>query len=109
MTAKKNRWRRDWAYRQEHVVSSPRDWRKGQIVQLPRRQRQLKWLQEAREIGITLQVQGGVGYDKDLRDLVGRGLLRLVRSYYDGLHQELSRARLLITDRGLHALLQGKV
>jgi hypothetical protein len=69
----------------------------------------LKWLQEAREIGITLQVQGGVGYDKDLRDLVGRGLLRLVRSYYDGLHQELSRARLLITDRGLHALLQGKV
>jgi predicted transcriptional regulator len=108
MTAKKNRWRRDWAYRKE-IAYSPRDWRRNQIVQLPRRQRQLKWLQEAREIGITLQVQGGVAYNRDLRDLVGRGLLRMVRSYYDGLHQELSRARLLITDRGLQALLQGKV
>lgn len=108
MTAKKNRWRRDWAYRSEHEYS-PRDWRRNQIAQLPRRQRQLKWLQEAREIGITLQAQGGVGYNKDMRDLVGRGLLRMVRAYYDGLHQELSRARLLITDRGLQALLQGKI
>ncbi len=108
MTAKRNRWLRDWAYRKEHDYS-PKDWRRNQIGQLPRRQRQLKWLKEAREIGITLQVQGGVGYNKDLRDLVGRGLLRMVRSYYDGLHQELSRARLLITDRGLEALLKGKV
>lgn len=108
MTANKNRWRRNWAHQKE-ISTSPRDWRKGQVVQLPRRQRQLKWLQEAREIGITLQAQGGVGYNKDLRDLVGRGLLRMVRSYYDGLHQELSRARLFVTDRGLEALLKGKV
>lgn len=65
-------------------ISTPRSWRRNQIVQLPRRQRLLKWLGEAREIGITLQVEGGVGYNKDLRELVGRGLLRMVRSYYEG-------------------------
>jgi hypothetical protein len=108
MTAKKNRWRRIWAYRKEHAVS-PRDWRRNQVVQLPRRQRLLKWLQEARETGITLQVEGGVGYDRDLRELVGRGLLRMVRSYYEGYYQELSRARLLITHRGLAVLNRGGV
>ncbi len=92
-----------------NFMTSPRDWRRNQIVQLPRRQRQMKWLQEAREIGIRLQVQGGVGYNKDLRDLVGRGLLRLARVPRDGLHQQLSHARLLVTDRGLAALESGRI
>jgi hypothetical protein len=108
MTAKKNRWRRVWALRRE-LETSPRDWRRNQLVQMPRRQRLLNWLAEAREIGIRLQVQGGVAYNRDLRELVGRGLLRMARVPRDGLHQEISYAKLLVTDRGLAVLESGRI
>lgn len=93
--------------RQKEVY--PSDWRRSGFVAIPRRERQLKWLNEAREAGVWLQVSGGTAYGKDLRDLVGRGLLKLVRVPHSGFHQELSRRRLLITDRGLEALRRGRV
>jgi hypothetical protein len=87
----------------------PSDWRRNGVVAIPRRGRQLKWLNEAREAGIWLQVSGGAEYGKDLRDLVGRGMLRLCRVAHGGIHQELSRMRLLITDKGLAALQRGRI
>jgi hypothetical protein len=87
----------------------PSDWRRGRAVAIPRRERQLKWLNEAREAGIWIQVAGGAGYGKDLRDLVGRGMLQLCRVAHGGIYQELSRMRLLITDKGLAALERGRI
>lgn len=98
---------RHFRLRQQEVY--PSDWRRNDAVAIPRRKRQLKWLNEARDAGIWLQVSGGTEYGKDLRDLVRRGLLRLCRVPYAGRCNELSRMRLLITDKSLAALHTGRL
>lgn len=86
---------------------------------LPRRQRQLLWLERAtyistvagEERGIVLQVEGGVAYDKDLRDLVLRGLLEMTRQEYRRAFggYPLSRSVLRITPKGREALAEGRI
>lgn len=87
-----------------------------QAKQLPRRERQLNWLKRANDKKrIYLQIEGGVKYDKDLRELVKLGLLSFKRAEYDGIQStwykgnKLSRAYLEITVKGLEALENGRL
>jgi hypothetical protein len=98
---------RDGRLRQPEVY--PSDWRRDQTIRIPRRRRQIMWLTEARDAGIWLQVEGGAGYGKDLRELVQRGMLELRRVPRNGLSQGLSRRQLLITNKGLAALQRGSM
>ena len=84
---------------------------------VPRRQRQINWLRQAvainestnQEAGITLHVEGGVGYNKDLRDLVARGMLVMHRwTYRNWNPYPMSRAKLVITDAGRALLNRGQ-
>lgn len=94
--------------------------RARQAIIRPRRERQLRWLKIALAahtrcqrdgpyaeppLGITVNVNGGVAFDRDLRDLVKRGYLTLVRKTYHGASAyPLSRSVLQITSKGRWAL-----
>lgn len=86
-----------------------------------RTERQIGWLIYARQrqedpkmlrlgyspsnLGINLHISGGVGYDKDLRELVENDYLAMKRVEYDGSNTRkhgyrLSRSVLVITDAG---------
>ena len=95
------------------------NWNRGKIIQKPRRERQRDWLLKAADYetnesywnGIPLQVEGGYAYDKDLRDLVKRGLLKMVRkarsSIWRSRDRSLSTAILVLTDEGREAIRSG--
>lgn len=98
-------------------------YRLKQAKKEPRRTRQLQWLRKAIEPysnnnnverGIHLQIEGGVAYDKDLRNLVENGYLEMTRLAYDGCNThrygyQLSHSVLRITDKGRKALERGKI
>lgn len=45
-----------------------------------RSERKLKILLDSREGGILLHTEGGRGYDHDMRQLVAKGLIKLIRN-----------------------------
>lgn len=88
---------------------------------IPRRQRQMNWLKKANHTqeqydhfttGITIQRIGGVFYNKDLRELVDRGLLKMVRIPYSkgwGGNYDLKKTVLVITEKGQRAVDRGSI
>jgi hypothetical protein len=97
-------------------------WLKSQqhrTIKKPRRQRQMDDLRAAAArsenglvSGIMLHREGGRGYGKDLRELVDRGLLKMVRKPYSkgwGGKYDLRVTILVITDDGRGAIERGKI
>lgn len=62
--------------------------------------------------GLPLHCEGGYGYNHDLRFLVNRGYLKMVRIPYTksyGYNYDLKRTYLVITDKGQMAVDRGKI
>lgn len=83
---------------------------------IPRVRRLLEALVSARDEPIGLQVKGGRGFGRDLRELVSRGYLRMRSQRYYGVHpstnpsyseHRLSTAVLVITEKDLAAAARG--
>lgn len=89
-------------------------------IRKPRRERQRDYLVLAQEKadsgmgaqhkGIALHIEGGWAFDKDLRELVKKGLLKMTRverSSYWAFGYTLSTSVLVITDKGREAIRSG--
>lgn len=97
-------------HRHRHLIERLDELNTERAKTVPRRSRQIAWLGRARDRPILLQVEGGVAYDRDLRELVARGYLRMSLHRYEGLnHYPLSRSVLLLTDKGEAAVNKGRI
>lgn len=83
---------------------------------VPRQKRLLAALSSAVNEPIRLQVEGGRGYGRDLRELVSRGYLAMRSHRYFGVHpstnpsysdHRLSTAILVLTEKGTAAAMRG--
>jgi hypothetical protein len=92
-------------------------------IMMPRRKRLMMWLEKAAKTadkypdhpyikGIVIQREGGYEYNKDLRFLVEKGLLKMERHAYSkgwGGDYDLRVTTLAITDLGRTALKHGSI
>lgn len=85
---------------------------------VPRQKRLLATLSAAVQEPIRLQVEGGKGYGRDLRELVSRGYLVMRSHRYRGIHPStnpsysdhmLSTAILVLTSKGTAAAERGRL